>query len=231
MKTETTTPGTTTHSTTHSNTTRKTPPGGKVVLITGGSSRQDSNATLHSAEIFFPNSPNEPCILHDLPAPYSGHTQDGGMICGGWGNPNCRQWNQEEGKFPINPVHEFNPPRGSLVSWTPVSEMETFLIGGDGPSESFNSSTIVKPGVFDGYKGFHLKYYLYGSCAVPDPESDTVVIIGGNTAHDRVTSLYNEDGWVEDFGNLHYMRWRHGCTSYVANKKRVTNYCFSSKLF
>ena len=107
MKTETTTPGTTTHSTTHSNTTRKTPPGGKVVLITGGSSRQDSNATLHSAEIFFPNSPNEPCILHDLPAPYSGHTQDGGMICGGSGgyNPdnqtwNCRQWNQKEGKFP-----------------------------------------------------------------------------------------------------------------------------------
>ena len=185
MKTETTTPSTTTQSTTTTNstTTRKTPHGGKVVLITGGFSRLDRNATSHSAEIFLPNSPNKPCILHDLPAPYISHTQDGGMICGGLGhmgkpNNNCRQWNQEEGKFPINPVHEFNPPRGSLVSWTPVSEMETFLIGGDGPSESFNSSTIVKPGVFDGYKGFYLKYYLYGSCAVPDPESDTVVIIG-----------------------------------------------------
>ena len=235
MKTETTTPGTTTQSTTttHSTTPPKTPPGGKVVLITGGSSYHpaEGNATSHSAEIFLPNSPNEPCILHDLPAPYSGHTQDGGMICGGRGqrgslNNNCRQWNQEEGKFPINPVHEFNPARGSLVSWTPMSEMETFLIGGDGPSESFNSSTIVKPGVFDGYKGFYLKYYLYGSCAVADPETDTVVIIGGNTDSYKVTSLYNEDGWVEDFGNLHYMRWRHGCTSYVANKKRVTNYCF-----
>ena len=212
-------------------TQKPTPAVEKVVLITGGDNEKDFYATVHSAEIFLPNSPFNTCILPDLTDPYWGHTQDGGMICGGLGhmgkpNNNCRQWNQEEGKFPINPVHEFNPPRGSLVSWTPVSEMETFLIGGDGPSESFNSSTIVKPGVFDGYKGFYLKYYLYGSCAVPDPESDTVVIIGGNTAHDRVTSLYNEDGWVEDFGVLNYKRLWHGCTSYVADKKRVTTYCF-----
>ena len=224
MKTETETPGTTTQSTTYSTTTRKTP-GGKGVLITGG-----SRST--SAEIFLPNSPNKRCILPDLPRPFYWHTQEGGMICGGQSRNgtmnNCHQWIPEEGKFTTKPVHEFNPPRDALVSWTPVSQRETFLIGGSGSPDgaSQKTSSIVKSGVFDGSKGFDLKYKLYGSCAVPDPETDTVVIIGGNhegNPGNKITSLYNEDGWVEDFGNLHHQRWWHGCTSYVADNKRVGN--------
>ena len=191
---------------------------------------KDGNATLHSAEIFSPNSP--PCILPDLPARYYTHTQDGGMICGGYYTQyNCRQWSPKEGIFPDEPVHRFKPGRFVHVSWTPVSEKETFLIGGGTNIESRNSSTLVKPGTIEGSNGFPLKYPLYGACSIPDPETDTVIITGGNlysspTPRYKLTSLYNEEGWVENFGNLTYERKYHGCTSYVADQKRVQNYCF-----
>ena len=130
---------------------------GNVVLITGGRSEKDVNATMHSAEIFFPNSPNKPCILPELPAPYLRHTQDGGMLCGGFETGNtCHQWNSKEGKFPEKPIHEFKPGRHHLVSWIPVSERGTFLIGG-GSEGARDTSIIVKQGTFLGTGGFDLR--------------------------------------------------------------------------
>ena len=242
MKTETSTTFTTTHSTTHSttpsttpsttqSTTRKPQPV-NVVLITGGDNRADQNATLHSAEIFLPNSPDTPCILPELPEQFTEQTQDGGMICGGLYTRNyCYAWNSTEGKFPKTPVHKFAPARYHHVSWTPVSEKETFLIGGGSSkpkSGAHNSTNTLTPGVFMGRKGFDLKnqYILYGACSIADPETDTVIITGGNAFDQprfKLTSLYNEDGFIENFGNLTHRREFHGCTSYVANKKRVGN--------
>ena len=132
------------------------------------------------------------------------------------------------GIFPKKPVHEFKPGRYHLVSWTPVSEEETFLIGGgSSTSGARNTSTIVKPGIFKGKPGGILKHPLFGACSVPDPETDKVVIIGGNLDLPtyKITSLYNnEDGlvWVEDFGYLNYNRIHSGCTSYITGKKRVS---------
>ena len=217
IKTETSSQDTTTHKTATYD--------GNVVLITGG-----RNA-LHSAEIFFPNSPSKPCILPELPAPYWRHTQDGGMICGG-DNTNiytCHQWNSEEGKFPERPVHEFKPSRYEHVSWTPASTSETFLIGG-GSKSLRSTSTIVKQGLFSGFGGFALKHPLFGACSIPDPETDTVIITGGcHTCHNcysfwahcYLSSLYNENGFVEPFGKLNHARKYHGCTSYIADNKRV----------
>ena len=251
MKTETSTPtpgsttGSTTHSTTHStahstkhsSTSPKPDPDPKnVVLITGGSNYNNNNATRHSAEIFLPNSPSTPCILPDLPAPYYAHTQDTiqnrALLCGGVytsTRDNCRQWSYKEGKFPAELVHKFSPDRYHHVSWTPASERETFLIGGGSlktGATASTSSTLVKPGVFYGTPGFNLTQSLFGACSIPDPDSDTVVITGGNYFYKfsdsyKVTSLYNEDGFIENFGNLNYKRYFHGCTSYIADKKRV----------
>ena len=205
-------------------TTSPPPKGDSVVLITGGSGgNKNWNASTHSIEIYVPNTPGEPCILHDLPEGYYGHTQDGGMICGGVQTQNtCRRWNPKEGIFPDKPVHEFEPGRWLHVSWTPVSERETFLIGGGKHAESL--STIVKPGKYGGKPGFNLSTPLIGACSIPDPETDTVIITGGNRPKYTLTSLYNEDGWVENFGNLYYGRQYHGCASYVADKKRVNFY-------
>ena len=216
----------TTHNTTHSTTTRKTITyTGKVVLITGGGSRtRDSQ---YSVEIFLPKSPSQKCILPNLPIPNYGHTLDGDMICGGYGttnNMNCRQWNSTAGIFSKKPAHNFKPGRMNHMSWSPVSEKVIFLIGaGYSKTGSYNSSHIIKPGVFEGYRGFELKYSLYAACSIPDPETDTLIITGGNnnSPYDRVTSLYNEDGWIEDFGLLNQRRRFHGCASYIADKKRV----------
>ena len=111
-----------------------------------------------------------------------------------------------------------------------MSERETYLIGGARSIKdpARNSSIKVKPGSIDASHGFPLKHPLFGTCSTPDPERDSVIIIGGNddSPQYRVSSRYNKDGWQEDFGLLNYRRYIHGCTSYVADKKRVTNYCF-----
>ena len=133
MKLDTSTSDSTTQSTTISTTDTTSPGSHSVILITGGISRENRNATEHSVEIFLPNNPATPCILPDLPINYAGHTQESGLLCGGYYNgtkKNCRQWNSTEGKFPITPVHEFEPSRVLHVSWTPIYEEENFLLGG-----------------------------------------------------------------------------------------------------
>ena len=187
------------------------------VLITGGRSTEDLTATDHSAEIFLPHSPDTPCILPELPAPYFGHTQSGGLLCGGYRprtNDSCRQWNSTEGKFLENPVHKISPGTFFHVSWTPASDNETFLLDG-------NVSTIVKPGVELGLEGFNLKYRLFSACSIPDPDTDTVVITGGRYS-EKTTSVYNEYGFIEYLGDLNFKRYEHGCTSYVSENTRVT---------
>ena len=218
MKTEeTSTQGTTTPSTTQSTTTKNTEH--KVVLITGGASRF-LNTTAHSAEIFVPNYPKV-CLLPNLPAPYYGHTQNGGMICGGYKTQNtCREWNSTAGNFPYKPVHGFEPGRSYHVSWAPVSKKETFLIGGRS-AQAMNTSTLLKPGIYEGKTGFNpLKYPLIGACSIPDPVTDKVVITGGSQSPMN-TSLYNQKGFMKYLGDLNYLRLYHGCTSYISDNKRV----------
>ena len=201
----------------------------KAVLITGGLNKQDHNATVHSVEIFLPNLPNKHCILPQLPAPYFEHTQEGGMICGGRETQNsCRQWNSDEGKFPFKLVHDFKPGRYNLVSWTPVSEKETFLFGGESiykGENSMNTSTIVKPGIFQGIPGFNLNSSITRACSIPDPDTDTVLITGGYYEKRDVdtVSVYNRTGFVKNINGLYYSRSDHGCTSYIADNKRVNN--------
>ena len=186
------------------------------VLITGGRSSEDLDVTDHSAEIFFPNSPDSPCLLPELPGPYFGHTQNGGLLCGGYRNQtndNCRQWNSTEGKFLDEPVHKINPGRYFHVSWTPGSGKETILMDG-------NTSTILKQGVELGIEGFNLEYRISEACSIPDPDTDTVVITGGKYS-EKTTSLYNKTGFIEYLGELNFKRYHHGCTSYVSNGIRV----------
>ena len=202
-----------------------------VILITGGFNRDRKlfNVTSHSAEIFLPNSPKTPCILPKLPAGYAFHTQDGGMICGGLGAPNnCRRWNSKERNFSDKPVHVFKTERFLHVSWTPVSQEETFLMGGHNlkSTAALNTSTVVEQGIFQGSPNFTLKYPFSGACSIPDPDTDRVVITGGQQSefkhtYSKKTSLYNQKGFIQYLGDLHYIRYFHGCTSYTSDNKRV----------
>ena len=197
----------------------------KVVLITGGYSDQDTKSTLYSAEIFRPKeSLYKSCILYDLSEPYRGHTQDGGMVCGGiYTEHYCQKWDPKHGKFYF--AHKFSPARYHLVSWTPVSKKETFLIGGgSSKTRARSTSSLVKSGIEMGIPDvFNLTHPIYGACSIPWPEQNKVIITGGNTdsPQNRRTSVYNEKGHVENLGHLKHQRRDHGCTSYVSDNKRV----------
>ena len=59
------------------------------------------------------------------------------------------------------------------------------------------------------------------TCAIPDPDTDTVVITGGLDTLTTV-SVYNVQGWQEDLPSLNIGREGHACTSYISGGKRVS---------
>ena len=66
------------------------------------------------------------------------------------------------------------------------------------------------------------------SCAIPDPDTNTVIITGGGgfpynrDENYTLVSRYNKDGWLADLPPLNIGRYQHSCTSYVARGERVT---------
>ena len=63
------------------------------------------------------------------------------------------------------------------------------------------------------------------ACAIPDPDTDTVVVTGGHwTGGHYLVSVYNVTGWQEDLPNLNTERYGHACTSYTTGGKRVSKY-------
>ena len=55
------------------------------------------------------------------------------------------------------------------------------------------------------------------ACAIPDPDTDTVVVTGGFYTFTTV-SRYGKQGWEEDFSSgLNSGRWGHGCASFLSH--------------
>ena len=93
-----------------------------AVLITGG------EGALQSAEIYQPNR-HSACVLPDLPDQRYGHTQDGSLLCGGWGtNRSCRRWNSTTGAWDLL-TESLTKKRRAHTSWTPHDSL-TYLMGG-----------------------------------------------------------------------------------------------------
>ena len=59
------------------------------------------------------------------------------------------------------------------------------------------------------------------ACAIPDPDTDTVVITGGYGTLNTV-AVYSVQGWQEDLPSLNIGREQHACTSYMSGAKRVS---------
>ena len=94
-----------------------------AVLITGG------EGALQSAEIYQPNR-GSACVLPDLPDQRYGHTQDGSLLCGGWGtHRSCRRWNISTGAWDLV-TESLTKKRRAHTSWTPVDGSVTYLMGG-----------------------------------------------------------------------------------------------------
>ena len=65
--------------------------------------------------------------------------------------------------------------------------------------------------------------YYSGACAIPDPDTDTVVVTGGKFTRNTV-SVYSVQGWQENLPSLNTGRSYHACTSYMSGGKRVSYY-------
>ena len=124
----------------------------EAVLITGGTYNR------RSAEVFLPATGHS-CRLPDLPDNRWGHTQDGGLTCGGfdYGSPadqrtSCLKWSPDSGTWTLS--HNLTEERDNHVSWTPDPSLGTYLIGG---ISNPRTSELIKP---DGSveQGFSLKY-------------------------------------------------------------------------
>ena len=113
-----------------------------VVLITGGY----NGASLKSADIFNPVT-NTSCSLPQLPEARHLHSQDGGLVCGGY---KCVKWSPASGTWTQS--HTLRQKRGGHVSWATASGV--YLIGGYDSrrtSEKVNLDGSVE-------EGFSLKY-------------------------------------------------------------------------
>ena len=103
--------------------------------------------------MFLPSS-NTTCSLPELPVGRAGHTQDGGLACGGLNSPSnqygCVKWWAGNWTWTS---HFFRKKRYYHVSWSTAQGL--YLIGGY--SRSVTTSDLVKE---DGSveKGFDLKY-------------------------------------------------------------------------
>ena len=58
------------------------------------------------------------------------------------------------------------------------------------------------------------------ACAIPDPDSEEVIITGGMD-HRKLVSVYSEAGWQRDLTSLNQGRKLHACGSYVNGGKKV----------
>ena len=123
------------------------------VLISGGYD-YGRRAALRSAEIYTPAT-NTTCSLPPLPGVRYGHTQNGGLACGGTGSSHssktCDLWSSESGSWTRS--HTLRQSRYHHVSW--ATEDGVYLMGGT--SGSCRTTELVKE---DGSveDGFTLKY-------------------------------------------------------------------------
>ena len=122
-----------------------------AVLITGS-----WNSPRDTAELYLPSS-GVSCALPQLPDVRAAHTVDSkGLLCGGaYTRDTCLQWSPDTGTW--EDLHlTLDPERYNHVSWTPGTEVGTYLMGGK-YSGSERTTTLIKP---DGSQepGFDLKY-------------------------------------------------------------------------
>ena len=77
---------------------------------------------------------------------------------------------------------------------------------------------------------YHTLLPYRDACSIPDPETETVVVTGGQTAL-KTVSRYGKEGWKEDLPELQNGRFGHGCTSFMSKAiERVKDLYYFDKL-
>jgi len=193
--------------------------GGQGIFIAGGA--KDYNNLSPSPPGFYNPFTNVYCDLPPMYQPRYGSTTTGFIVCGGhefdnYDNStyNCEQFVPSTGTWaPYCGSWESFPGRTYHVAW--MSSIGLFLIGG---FESMNTSMLISndcsitEGAIDSGRSL--------ACAVADPKTDTVIIIGG---YDTENGITNEVVRYDIYGNetplppLTYPRYVMGCSGYYNN--------------
>jgi len=198
------------NSTTTTTTTTMKPDKSYAVLITG------SETYLKTAELYVPSS-GVSCALPPLPDyRYAHSVESSGLLCGGLQGDtalSCLQWSPDTGTWEDVQL-TLDDGRSEHVSWSPGTDIGTYLMGG---GRSGRTTTLIK---HDGTQepGFDLKYDTWSACAIPD--QDSVIVTGGGSSKNTV-SVYTVEGWQQDLPPLNTGRFRHACSSYWSDERRI----------
>jgi len=203
--------------------------GDQGIFLAGG--RGDSFAA--SLPGFYNPLTNEYCNITQMNHPRSGSTTTGFIACGGndiidydyyyyystssyesYAPFNCEMFDPSSGTWSNYATWDQSsfPARYRHVAW--MSSIGLFLIGGSGSMDSSmlisNDGSITEGAINSG---------SYGACAVADPKTDTVIIIGGynETYYTDNVVRYDINGIKTPLPSLNYGRVYHGCSGYYNN--------------
>ena len=93
-----------------------------------------------------------------------------------------------------------------------------------------NTTLLLPGGGFQ--KGYNLQVNSWFSCAIEDPESDSVILTGGyeQTGQPMQNVVrYGENGFIEHLANMTFSRARHGCAGYYDDNKNLVRDAFQIK--
>jgi len=181
--------------------------GGQGVFIASGVGDSWGTASLPG---FYNPVTNEYCDLPPMVKPRYGSTTTGFKVCGGndlgdyydyydyyYSTSNspessapytCETFDLSTGTWSVGLSWEFAfPPRYVHVAW--MSSIGLFLIGGIGSEAQYSSMLINNDGFTEGA----IDSGRWGACAVADPKTDTVIIIGGNNGAGTTNEVVRYD--------------------------------------
>jgi len=203
--------------------------GNQGIFIAGGA---DNNFSPSPPGFYNPIT-NEYCNLPPMSQPRYGSTTTDFIVCGGYdiidyydyydystysyGSDNapynCEIFYPSSGTWSIYAVWT-NIPRFLHVAW--MSSIGLFLIGGSGSEAQYSSMLIgndgsITEGAIDSGR--------YAACAVADPKTDTVIIIGGYNGYEVMDEVIRYDIYGNEFilPSLTYPRYTMGCSGYYNN--------------
>ena len=179
------------------------------IILTGGKN------VFEGVEVYIPAVgpfPSFQCQMVPMSHGQFSHTQEGLQACGG-GNPidqvNCETW--RDGQWVI--THELMRVRFEASSYN--SEDGVILMGssdypGNIKTVMLEKDAVVGDDVPDTHGSFDLPYGVAAQCAIPEPETNTVVLTGSKVAR------FGPAGLLAELPNLNLNRLEHACGRYTA---------------
>jgi len=182
------------------------PSGLEGIFVAGGITSQE-----YRTEAFYNPVTNFLCNIPPMYYQRESSTTTGFTACGGIDIftddivYNCETFNPNTGVWYVS--HYFNDTRVNHVAWQ--SSVGLYLMSGWGGP--LNSTLLGNDGSVG--PGFELLYSASYGCAVPDPATDSVIVIGGEALSTNVTR-YNDYGFKESLPQLNAGRVYLGCSGF-----------------